>query len=142
VRISSRSTVRAPDARPCGLTTIGRADLLTLDRAGSPTLDVRTHGRSFVRARDDDPVTASGLMVPVSVTSALAAVLERYWGFREFRPLQREAMEAVLADRDSVVVLPTGGGKSLCFQAPALVEPNGGPGAGRSRSSSRRSSRS
>jgi ATP-dependent DNA helicase RecQ len=62
-------------------------------------------------------------MVPVSVSSALAAVLERYWGFREFRPLQREAIEAVLAGRDSVVVLPTGGGKSLCFQAPALVDP-------------------
>ena len=38
-----------------------------------------------------------------------------------FRPLQREAMDAILAGRDSIVVLPTGGGKSLCFQAPALV---------------------
>jgi ATP-dependent DNA helicase RecQ len=38
-------------------------------------------------------------------------------------PLQREAMDAILAGRDSVVVLPTGGGKSLCFQAPALVRP-------------------
>ena len=50
-------------------------------------------------------------------------VLTRYWGFTSFRPLQREAMDAVLAGRDSVVVLPTGGGKSLCFQAPALVRP-------------------
>ena len=48
-------------------------------------------------------------------------VLERYWGYTSFRPLQREAMDAILAGRDSVVVLPTGGGKSLCFQAPALV---------------------
>ena len=39
-----------------------------------------------------------------------------------FRPLQREAMLAILASRDSVVVLPTGGGKSLCFQAPAIIE--------------------
>jgi ATP-dependent DNA helicase RecQ len=54
-------------------------------------------------------------------TSELTGVLERYWGYTEFRPLQREAMEAVLAHRDSIVVLPTGGGKSLCFQAPALV---------------------
>ena len=47
--------------------------------------------------------------------------LERYWGYTAFRPLQREAMDAILANRDSLVVMPTGGGKSLCFQAPALV---------------------
>jgi ATP-dependent DNA helicase RecQ len=52
---------------------------------------------------------------------ALSEVLERYWGYSSFRPLQREAMDAILAGRDSIVVLPTGGGKSLCFQAPALV---------------------
>jgi ATP-dependent DNA helicase RecQ len=50
------------------------------------------------------------------------AVLQRVWGYSSFRPLQREAIDAVLAARDSVVVLPTGGGKSLCFQLPALVE--------------------
>jgi ATP-dependent DNA helicase RecQ len=43
------------------------------------------------------------------------------WGFSGFRPLQREAMHAILDARDSVVVLPTGGGKSLCFQAPAVA---------------------
>jgi ATP-dependent DNA helicase RecQ len=53
----------------------------------------------------------------------LLDVLSRYWGYTTFRPLQREAMESILAGRDSVVVLPTGGGKSLCFQAPALVTP-------------------
>ena len=51
----------------------------------------------------------------------LLDVLERYWGYTSFRPLQRDAMDAILSRRDSVVVLPTGGGKSLCFQAPALV---------------------
>jgi ATP-dependent DNA helicase RecQ len=51
----------------------------------------------------------------------LSDVLSRYWGYSTFRPLQVEAMEAILAGRDSVVVLPTGGGKSLCYQAPALV---------------------
>ena len=51
----------------------------------------------------------------------LLSVLERYWGYTSFRPLQQEAMDAVLAGRDSLLVLPTGGGKSLCFQAPALV---------------------
>ena len=56
-------------------------------------------------------------------TSDLEAALARYWGYTTFRPLQREAMEAILAGRDSLVVMPTGGGKSLCFQAPALVQP-------------------
>ena len=58
----------------------------------------------------------------VSGASALEEVLHRYWGFSTFRPLQREAMESVLAGRDSLLVLPTGGGKSLCFQAPALID--------------------
>ena len=56
-----------------------------------------------------------------SPRDALAGVLEQYWGYNTFRPHQREAMTAVLDSRDSVVVLPTGGGKSLCFQAPALL---------------------
>ncbi|MCA9021985.1 MAG: ATP-dependent DNA helicase RecQ, partial [Planctomycetaceae bacterium] len=51
---------------------------------------------------------------------ALLDVLHEYWGYAEFRPLQQKAMTAVLDDRDSLVVLPTGGGKSLCYQAPAL----------------------
>jgi ATP-dependent DNA helicase RecQ len=51
----------------------------------------------------------------------LLSVLERYWGYTSFRPLQEEAMQAVLDGRDSLLVLPTGGGKSICFQAPALV---------------------
>ncbi len=50
-------------------------------------------------------------------------VLRKHWGYSDFRPLQREAMQSALCGRDSVVVLPTGGGKSLCFQAPALVLP-------------------
>jgi len=55
------------------------------------------------------------------VTITLEDVLSRYWGYTSFRPLQRDAMEAILSRRDSLVVLPTGGGKSICFQAPALV---------------------
>src|SRR5688572_1112605 len=52
---------------------------------------------------------------------ALREALTRYWGYTSFRPLQSEAMEAVLSGRDSIVVLPTGAGKSLCFQAPAVA---------------------
>jgi ATP-dependent DNA helicase RecQ len=52
----------------------------------------------------------------------LRDALHRVWGFSDFRPMQLEAMHAILASRDSVVVLPTGGGKSLCFQAPAIVD--------------------
>lgn len=53
--------------------------------------------------------------------ASLLEVLQKHWGYDSFRPLQREAMEAVLAGRDSVVVLPTGGGKSLCYQVPAVL---------------------
>jgi ATP-dependent DNA helicase RecQ len=53
-------------------------------------------------------------------TDVLGAV-QRHWGYTDFRPLQREAMDAAVARRDALVVLPTGGGKSLCYQAPALL---------------------
>jgi len=49
--------------------------------------------------------------------------LVRYWGYNEFLPLQKQSMECVCSQRDSIVVLPTGGGKSLCYQAPAVVLP-------------------
>jgi ATP-dependent DNA helicase RecQ len=53
----------------------------------------------------------------------LRQILREYWGYSDFRPLQAAAMQAVVDGRDSVVILPTGGGKSLCFQAPALRMP-------------------
>jgi ATP-dependent DNA helicase RecQ len=51
----------------------------------------------------------------------LLGVIQRHWGFHSLRPLQEPAMRAVLDGRDSLVVMPTGGGKSLCYQAPAMV---------------------
>ena len=58
---------------------------------------------------------------PQSPLDQLRQVIERHWGYRSFRALQEPAMQAALAGRDSLVVMPTGGGKSLCYQAPALV---------------------
>ncbi len=52
---------------------------------------------------------------------AIADVLRSYWGFESLRPIQAEAIEAGIAGRDSLVVMPTGGGKSLCYQVPPLV---------------------
>ena len=49
-------------------------------------------------------------------------ILKKYWGFSAFRPLQKDVIEHVLAGKDSITLLPTGGGKSLCFQVPALIK--------------------
>jgi len=55
------------------------------------------------------------------VQDRLLEVIDRHWGFRTLRPLQEQAMLAAASGRDSLVVMPTGGGKSLCYQAPALL---------------------
>lgn len=56
----------------------------------------------------------------VSLPEKLRSLIHLHWGIRSLRPLQDEAMRAVLDGRDSLVVMPTGGGKSLCYQAPPL----------------------
>ena len=48
-------------------------------------------------------------------------VLERYWGHTTFRPLQEDIISSVLKNEDCLALLPTGGGKSICFQIPALL---------------------
>jgi ATP-dependent DNA helicase RecQ len=55
--------------------------------------------------------------------SRILATLEGVFGFRSFRPLQREIVDATLSGSDVIALMPTGGGKSLCYQLPALLRP-------------------
>ena len=52
------------------------------------------------------------------ISAGILATVRRYWGYSELRPLQEQAIVAELEQRDSLVVMPTGGGKSLCYQVP------------------------
>lgn len=51
----------------------------------------------------------------------LHSVLRKYWGYDQFRPLQGRIVESLIAGQDCAVIMPTGGGKSLCYQLPAVV---------------------
>jgi len=66
--------------------------------------------------------TNAGSPPPAGRAAAIAAALQRWFGFDALRPMQREAIDCALDRRDALVVMPTGGGKSLCYQLPALVQ--------------------
>jgi ATP-dependent DNA helicase RecQ len=50
-------------------------------------------------------------------------ILRQYWHHEAFRPQQEEIIQSILAGKDTIALLPTGGGKSACFQVPALARP-------------------
>ncbi len=57
------------------------------------------------------------------MTTSYLNILNNYWGYTSFRPLQYDIIESVGRGQDTLAILPTGGGKSICFQVPALAKP-------------------
>ena len=81
-----------------------------------------------IRQSSSEPVASPFIESSPMKHDALQQVLKTYWGFDDYLPLQREAMQCVLDDRDSLVVMPTGGGKSLVLSGPGVVPRRAGRG--------------
>jgi ATP-dependent DNA helicase RecQ len=71
---------------------------------------------------------AMGFLLPAAIRNLasmhnLKGILEQYWHYKEFRPLQEDIIQSVIDGHDTLAILPTGGGKSLCYQVPAMALP-------------------
>lgn len=75
--------------------------------------------------KNDDPPSPNQntTHAPVDHQLVLCDRLKQIWGYSEFRPPQGEIVQSILSHRDTLIILPTGGGKSLCFQLPAVMQP-------------------
>src|SRR5437588_12492255 len=119
-KVASATTVARATPACCRvgppLPTVQILDSSQRPRAGSHPTDWvdRTRPKHSVRSGEMD--NASGIETPTP-----EQLLGRF-GLRAFRPGQCEAVQAALEGRDSLVVMPTGGGKSLCYQLPALAD--------------------
>src|SRR2546430_9427106 len=89
----------------------------TLHRSGAPVCEGE-HKLAHTAGQERGPA-APGATVACAMD--LDTALREHFGFAAFRPGQRDACEAALAGRDALVVMPTGSGKSLCYQLPALM---------------------